>query len=74
MALNRPGSSMKHDYDNAREWRERARQLRLLAKQMRHPKARNDLTEIVLRWEEMAVGAEAKLKLAAKRQLQSELR
>jgi hypothetical protein len=69
---------MKHDYDNAREWRERARQLRLLAKQMTHPKARNDLTEIVERWEGLAVGAEAKLRVSArletKRQSQSELR
>lgn len=69
---------MKHDHDNAREWRERARQLRILAKQMTHPKARNDLSEIVQRWEEMALGAEAKLRLTArmatKRQPQNELR
>ena len=69
---------MKHDYDNAREWRERARQLRVLAKQMRHPKARNDLAEIVLRWEELAVGAESRLRVTAriegKRQPQGELR
>lgn len=69
---------MKHDDEEARQWRERARQLRLLAKQMRHPRARNDLTEIIERWEGMAHGAETKLRLTrrieAKRQLQGELR
>lgn len=69
---------MKNDDQDARQWRERARQLRLLAKQMTHPKARNDLAEIVERWEQAAHGAEVKLRLMrraeGKRQPQGELR
>jgi hypothetical protein len=47
---------------HAEQWRERARQLRLLAKQMNHPTARNDLAEIVERWESLALGAESRLR------------
>ncbi|MBL8687847.1 MAG: hypothetical protein JNL04_02040 [Rhodospirillaceae bacterium] len=69
---------MKNEYQDARQWRERARQLRLLAKQMTHPKARNDLAEIVERWEQAARGAEVRLRLVrraeGKRQPQGELR
>jgi hypothetical protein len=65
------------DDDNARQWRDRAKQLRLLAKQMKHPKARNDLAEIVERWEQLASGAEVRLKLLrrveTRRQSTSEL-
>lgn len=69
---------MRNDDQDARQWRERARQLRVLAKQMTHPKARNDLAEIVERWEQAARSAEVKLRLMrraeGKRQPQGELR
>jgi len=69
---------MKNDDRDARQWRERARQLRLLAKQMTHPKARNDLAEVVERWEQAARGAEVKPRLMrraeGKRQPQGGLR
>lgn len=46
------------------DWRERAKSLRTLAKQMKHLGARNDLMEIVERWEMKATRVETRLRLS----------
>jgi len=52
----------------AREWRDRATALRALAKNMTHPAARNDLMEIVERWQTKAETADFRLRLVRRQE------
>jgi hypothetical protein len=44
--------------DQARQWRERAKEVRLLARRMTHPTAKNDLHAVAEQWDSMAMTAE----------------